>query len=369
MRIVVAMSGGVDSSVAAALLAHQGHEVIGLSMQLYDASGSASADAGTAGATEAGPTPRGFGSCCTIDDLHDARRVAARIGIPHYIVNFEREFADTVVSNFVSEYAAGRTPIPCVHCNGDLKFATLAARAEGLGAEFVATGHYARVDLDPDTGRYLLKRGADPAKDQSYFLFTLDQAQLSHAMFPVGDLDKATVRAQARELGLSVADKRDSHEICFVADGDHTSYLERHGSSAPAGAIHDISGRVVGRHEGVHRFTVGQRKGLGLASPIPLYVVGIDAGARTVTVGPRAALERRELTASGVNWISGVEPEAGSRVTARIRYRHLEAAASIEPRPGRRVRVTFDDPQTAVAPGQAVVMYDGDVVVGGGWID
>lgn len=369
MRIVVAMSGGVDSSVAAALLAHQGHEVIGLSMQLYDASGSASADAGTAGATEAGPTPRGFGSCCTIDDLHDARRVAARIGIPHYIVNFEREFADTVVSNFVSEYAAGRTPIPCVHCNGDLKFATLAARAEGLGAEFVATGHYARVDLDPDTGRYLLKRGADPAKDQSYFLFTLDQGQLTHAMFPVGDLDKATVRAQARELGLSVADKRDSHEICFVADGDHTSYLERHGSSAPAGAIHDISGRVVGRHDGVHRFTVGQRKGLGLASPIPLYVVGIDAGARTVTVGPRTALERRELTASGVNWISGVEPEAGSRVTARIRYRHLESAASIEPLPGRRVRVTFDDPQTAVAPGQAVVIYDGDVVVGGGWID
>jgi tRNA-uridine 2-sulfurtransferase len=376
MRIVVAMSGGVDSSVAAALLARQGHEVIGLSMQLYDvgadrvgadpvAADRVSADR----ARSAGPEPRSFGTCCTIDDLHDARRVAARIGIPHYIVNFEREFADTVISNFVSEYSAGRTPIPCVHCNGDLKFATLAARAEGLGAEFVATGHYARVDLDPATGRYLLKRGSDSAKDQSYFLFTLDQAQLSHAMFPIGDLDKRAVREQARELGLSVADKPDSHEICFVADGSHKAFLERHGTTTAAGAIRDVTGHVVGRHEGVHRFTVGQRKGLGLASPIPLYVVGLDAAAKTVTVGPKDALERSELTASGVNWISGIEPDAGTRVTARIRHRHREAAASLDPLPGRRVRVTFDDPQSAVAPGQAVVMYDGDVVVGGGWID
>ena len=374
MRIVVAMSGGVDSSVAAALLARQGHEVIGLSMQLFDAasdllSGSPQPKSESEPLRTSGPEPRRFGTCCTIDDLHDARRVSARLGIPHYIVNFEREFADTVISNFVSEYSAGRTPIPCVHCNGDLKFATLVARAEGLGAEFVATGHYARVDLDPATGRYLLKRGADSAKDQSYFLFTLDQEQLSHAMFPVGDLDKTAVREQARELGLSVADKPDSHEICFVADGSHTSFLERHGSTAAAGAIRDVAGQVLGRHEGVHRFTVGQRKGLGLASPIPLYVVGIDAGANTVTVGPKDALERNELTASGVNWISGVEPEAGTRVTARIRHRHREAAASVTPLPGRRVRVTFDDPQSAVAPGQAVVMYDGDIVVGGGWID
>jgi tRNA-specific 2-thiouridylase len=380
MRIVVAMSGGVDSSVAAALLARQGHEVIGLSMQLYDAgsdldSGSSAVEPefkpaqGSDPARGLGLEPRRFGSCCTIDDLHDARRVAARIGIPHYIVNFEREFADTVISNFVSEYSAGRTPIPCVHCNGDLKFATLVDRADGLGADFVATGHYARVDLDPATGRYRLKRGADSAKDQSYFLFTLDQEQLSHAMFPIGDLDKTAVREQARELGLSVADKPDSHEICFVADGSHTSFLERHGTTASAGSIRNVAGRVVGRHEGVHRFTVGQRKGLGLASPIPLYVVGIDAAEKTVTVGPKDALERRELTASSVNWISGVEPEAGTRITARIRHRHREAAASVDPLPGRRARVTFDDPQSAVAPGQAVVMYDGDVVVGGGWID
>lgn len=346
------MSGGVDSSVAAALLSEAGHEVIGLSMQLYD---------------QQDGSVR-FGSCCTIDDLHDARRVAARLGIPHYIVNFEREFGEQVVSDFVREYAAGRTPIPCVHCNGDLKFATLAARAEGLGATAVATGHYARVERDA-SGVCLLKRGADPAKDQSYFLFTLDQAQLAHAMFPVGDLDKATVRDRARELGLAVAEKPDSHEICFVADGDHTGFLERHGAMPAAGEVRDVTGRVIGRHEGVHRFTVGQRKGLGVSSSIPLYVVGIDASTNSVTVGPREALQRDTLTASRVNWVSGQAPSPGARVTAQIRYRHHEAPASVTPLEDARVQVQFDEPQTAVAPGQAVVFYDGDVVVGGGWID
>jgi tRNA-uridine 2-sulfurtransferase len=352
MRIVVAMSGGVDSSVAAALLAREGHDVIGLSMQLYDQRGGAAR----------------FGSCCTIDDLHDARRVAAHLGIPHYIVNFERQFDEQVVSNFVREYAAGRTPIPCVHCNGDLKFATLASRAEGFGAASVATGHYARVERDRG-GTYLLKRGADPAKDQSYFLFTLDQAQLAHAMFPVGDLDKAAVRGHARALGLPVAEKPDSHEICFVADGDHVGFLARHGAAPGPGEVRDVTGRVVGHHEGVHRFTVGQRKGLGLSSPVPLYVVEIDAENNSVTVGPRDALQRDTLTASSVNWISGRTPSAGARVTAQIRYRHREAAASVTPLEDARVHVAFDEPQTAVAPGQAVVFYDGDVVVGGGWID
>jgi tRNA-specific 2-thiouridylase len=360
MRIVVAMSGGVDSSVAAALLAQQGHEVIGLSMQLYDHSVRADSE------RQEGQVR--FGTCCTIDDLHDARRVAARLGIPHYIVNFEEQFGEQVVSNFVREYSSGRTPIPCVHCNGDLKFATLAARASGLGASHVATGHYARVERD-GSGRYLLKRGLDPAKDQSYFLFTLDQAQLRHALFPVGALDKGSVRAQARALGLPVSDKPDSHEICFVADGDHAAFLERHGVTRAAGTIRDTAGAIVGRHDGVHRFTVGQRKGLGVSSPIPLYVVNIDAGTQAVTVGPREALERTTLEASGVNWIAGTPPADGTRVTAQIRYRHREADATLTPIGFDRVRVEFDAPQTAVAPGQAVVFYDGEAVVGGGWID
>jgi tRNA-uridine 2-sulfurtransferase len=356
MRIVVAMSGGVDSSVAAALLAREGHEVIGLSMQLYDQSQRSTGE------------PARFGTCCTIDDLHDARRVAARIGIPHYIVNFEREFADQVISNFVDEYASGRTPIPCVHCNGDLKFAALAQRAAGFDAEFVATGHYARVDLEADTGRYRLLRGMDPAKDQSYFLFTLDQAQLAHAMFPVGAMDKATVRDHARALGLSVSEKPDSHEICFVPDGDHAAFMERQGAHVPGGTIRNVAGEVVGHHEGVHRYTVGQRKGLGLASPIRLYVVGIDAHAQTVTVGPREALEETSLLATDVNWIAGEAPSAGTRITAQIRHRHKEAAATIYPGTDRTVKATFDEPQHAVAPGQAAVFYDGQVVLGGGWI-
>lgn len=352
MRIVVAMSGGVDSSVAAALLARQGHDVIGVSMQLYDQSD--------------GQTT--FGSCCTIDDLHDARRVAARIGIPHYIVNFEHKFNETVVANFVGEYAAGRTPIPCVHCNADLKFATLVERASGLGADFVATGHYARVDHDAASGRYRLRRGADPAKDQSYFLFTLTQAQLAHAVFPVGDLDKAAVRAHARDLDLAVAEKPDSHEICFVPGGDHAAFLESHGVEPGGGVIRDVAGRAVGRHDGVHRFTVGQRKGLGLSSPIPLFVVGIDAATQAVTVGPREALERDVVTATGVNWIAGTPPPGGSRVTAQIRHRHQEAAATVEWVDAGRVRLRFDEPQSAIAPGQALVMYRSDEVVGGGWI-
>ena len=352
MRVVVAMSGGVDSSVAAALLVNQGHEVIGLSMQLYD--------------QREGETK--FGSCCTIDDLHDARRVAAHLGIPHYIMNFERQFAEQVVSDFVREYAAGRTPIPCVHCNGDLKFATLASRAEGLGASTVATGHYARVE-QAASGTSLLKRGTDPAKDQSYFLFTLTQSQLAHAVFPVGDLDKATVRERARDFGLPVAEKPDSHEICFVADGDHTNFLEKHGASRGAGDVRDVHGRVIGRHDGIHRFTVGQRKGLGLASPIPLYVVDIDAESNSLTVGPRDALHRDSLTASGVNWISGQTPASATRVTAQIRYRHREAPAIVTPVDNDRVDVQFDEPQLAITPGQAVVFYDGEVVIGGGWID
>jgi tRNA-specific 2-thiouridylase len=352
MRIVVAMSGGVDSSVAAALLASEGHDVVGLSMQLYDQSH---------GEIK-------FGSCCTLDDLYDARRVATAIGIPHYIVNFERKFEEHVVTDFVREYASGRTPIPCVHCNGDLKFASLVERAESFDAEAVATGHYAQVDFDEETRRYRLRRGVDEQKDQSYFLFTLSQAQLARARFPVGALDKGAVREEARRLGLRVADKKDSQEICFVAAGEHPDFVAKR-AEIPAGVIQNREGQIVGRHEGIHRFTIGQRKGLGLSSAIPLYVVNIDADTAAVTVGPREDLERRTLTASRVNWMSGETPASPIRAHARIRYRHKEAPATITPTGDAGVSIVFDGPQSAITPGQAVVFYDRDVVLGGGWID
>ena len=353
------MSGGVDSSVAAALLAEQGHEVIGLSMQLYDHAGEAAEAEGQ----------RSFGSCCTLDDLHDARRVAAAINIPHYILNFERQFDEQVVSNFVSEYAAGRTPLPCAHCNSDLKFATLADRARGFGAEAVATGHYARVERDPATGQYLLKRGADPLKDQSYFLFSLTQDQLARAIFPIGDRRKDAVREYARRRRLPVADKPDSQEICFIPDHDYATFVTRRAPETDReGAIVDEHGRVVGRHAGVHRFTVGQRKGLGLASPSPMYVLALRPAEQQVVVGPKSALERTTLTASGVNWIGGT-PQTPQRVAAQIRHRHQAAQATVQSIDGGSAAVVFDAPQIAVTPGQAVVFYDGDIVVGGGWID
>ena len=356
MRIAVAMSGGVDSSVAAALLAEQGHDVIGLSMQLYDQS--------------EGQTS--FGSCCSIDDLHDARRVAAAINIPHYIMNFERQFGEQVVSNFVREYAAGRTPLPCAHCNSDLKFATLAERARGLGADAVATGHYARVERDALTGRHLLKRGVDASKDQSYFLFSLTQDQLARAVFPVGDRPKDAVREYARRRQLPVANKPDSQEICFIPDDDYASFVTKHAPAAARdGVIVDEQGRVLGSHGGIHRFTIGQRKGLGLgASPTgaPLYVLALNPVDQQVVVGPKGSLERTTLTASGVNWM--VEEPAGAiRAAAQIRHRHQAAPATVRAIDTARAEVVFDTPQIAITPGQAVVFYDGDTVVGGGWID
>ena len=352
MRIVVAMSGGVDSSVAAALLAGEGLDVVGLSMQLYD--------------QRAGQT---FGSCCTLDDLRDAGRVADAIGIPHYILNFEKQFQETVVSNFVREYAVGRTPLPCARCNSDLKFATLLDRARGLGAEQVATGHYARVERSA-SGRWVLKRGADPAKDQSYFLFSLTQAQLAGAVFPVGDLNKVEVRAQARRLGLNVAEKPDSQEICFVPDGDYASFVATQAPTVShGGAIIDQRGDVLGSHGGVHRFTVGQRKGLGISSSAPLYVLKIDAESGRVTVGSRDALDQTTLTASGVNWVSIDAPSGWRPVTAQIRHRHRAAPARVRAIEDGRAECIFDEPQSAITPGQAVVFYDGDTVVGGGWID
>jgi tRNA-specific 2-thiouridylase len=353
MRVVVAMSGGVDSSVAAGLLAEAGHEVIGLSMQLYDQSQGADA----------------FGSCCSLDDLHDARRVAARLGLPHYLVNFQEQFQQTVVRNFVDEYAAGRTPIPCVHCNADLKFAHLVERAAGFDAAAVATGHYARVTFDEDRGRYELRRGEDREKDQSYFLFSLTQDQLAHAMFPVGSLTKAEVRQHAERLGLAVAHKPDSHEICFIPDGRTADFVARQiADGGEGGEIVDTAGAVVGHHRGIHRYTVGQRKGLGITGKAPRYVIRLEPAAQRVVVGPREELGCAEFGARTVNWIAGAAPVGPTRVTARIRHRHADAPASVTPTGADTAWVRFDTPQLAVTPGQAVVFYDDERVLGGGWI-
>jgi tRNA-uridine 2-sulfurtransferase len=354
MRIVVAMSGGVDSSVAAALLAEQGHDVIGLSMQLYDQSGDHS-----------------FGSCCSLEDLYDARRVATAINIPHYILNFEKQFNEHVVSNFVGEYASGRTPLPCAHCNSDLKFTALLERAHGFGADAVATGHYARVERSPH-GTFQLKRGVDASKDQSYFLFSLTQDQLGRAIFPVGDRAKDAVREYAHQRGLPVAAKPDSQEICFIPDHDYASFVATHSSDAlRKGDVVDEDGHVLARHDGIHRFTIGQRKGLGLrgsATGAPMYVIALKPDDSQVVVGPKASLERTTLTASGVNWIEGA-PEGPVRAAAQIRHRHPAAPAIVRSVGDRRAEVVFDAPQIAITPGQAVVFYDGDAVLGGGWID
>jgi tRNA-specific 2-thiouridylase len=296
--------------------------------------------------------------------------VARRLNIPHYIVNFEKEFQRTVVANFVDEYVAGRTPIPCSHCNSDLKFATLLDRAQAFGAEIVATGHYARVETDEATGLRVLRRGRDAGKDQSYFLFSLTQEQLARASFPVGSLAKDEVREYARSRGLDTADKPDSQEICFVPDGDYASFIERQtGDLDGNGTIVNQSGEVLGRHDGIHHFTVGQRKGLGIALAEPTYVLELRPSEKKVVVGPRRELEQTMLSASQVNWISGIAPEGSMRVTAQIRHRHQPAPATVKAREDGRASLEFDTPQIAIAPGQAVVFYDGDRVVGGGWID
>ena len=309
MRVVVAMSGGVDSSVAAALMVDAGHDVVGFSMQLYDQRN----------------VDTGFGSCCSIDDLHDAKRAASVLGIPHYVINFQEQFKKLVTSNFVSEYTSGRTPIPCVHCNSELKFTHLLDRAVTLKAEAVATGHYVRVEKDPKTGKFLLKRGLDLEKDQSYFLFALNQEQLSQAIFPVGNIQKTSVRSYARERGLPVADKPDSQELCFVRTGEHIQFIEKH-AEVPCGQgiFQNLDGKTLGKHDGIHRFTVGQRRGLGIQSGEPLYVLEINAATHVITVGPKCALERTCFTASNVNWIANTPPTGPITAATRIRNRHKE---------------------------------------------
>jgi len=363
--IAVAMSGGVDSSTVAAMLRAEGHEVVGLTMQLWNQRRLA----GHEGMPESVQ-----GRCCSLDDVYDARRVAETIGIPYYVVNHEERFERDVVRPFVEQYLSGRTPIPCSLCNNHLKFDQLLIVAQQIGADALATGHYARVEFDEELGRWLLKRPTDRSKDQTYFLFGLTQDQLSRTLFPLGGMMKPEVRELARQHGLALAQKPDSQEICFVPGGDYKkfldAYLAEQGEALPdtAGELVTTDGTVVGEHGGIHNFTVGQRKGLGVATGSPLYVIQIKGDARQVVVGQQEDLYTRILRTHRVNLISVGELQQPMRATVKIRHRHEGAAAVIEKTGDDEIMVTFDEPQRAVTPGQAAVFYDDDVVVGGGWI-
>ena len=355
-RVLVGMSGGVDSSVAATMLAQAGHDVIGVSLQLYDHS-----DAGR------------IARCCSPEDFLDARRVASQFGFPYYVVNQEEVFSRNVLDYFVDEYRRGRTPNPCVRCNGDVKFEALGRLAVDLGATQVATGHYARLDSCPTTGRRRLLRALDAGKDQSYFLFDLTQEQLSLALFPLGELTKEDVRREAEHLGLATAGKPESQDVCFVEGGDYREFLRRRSERDRVleqdGDIVDSAGRVLGAHHGLSGFTVGQRRGLGVSASRRLYVVSVEADTRRVVLGDESELSAAALTLTGVTWLGSDAPGAPFETLARVRYRHAGVRCLVVPAAGGTARLTLLEPQRGISPGQAAVFYDGDVVLGGGWID
>ncbi len=363
--IAVAMSGGVDSSVVAGLLHRGGERVIGLTMQLWN-------QRRLPELAPDGPT----GRCCSLEDVYDARHVAQHLGIPYYVVNFEQRFETQVVKPFIEEYLAGRTPIPCTLCNNFIKFDQFLEMAEGVGAERIATGHYAQICWNPDSGRWEMRRSADRAKDQTYFLFGLTQDQLSRSMFPLGGMEKPAVRELARELGIPTAAKPDSQEICFVPNGDYAGFIDayfREQGIEPedtSGELVTPNGRVVGEHSGVHHFTVGQRRGLRVAAGEPLYVIATEPGARRVIVGRNEELLRSAMQVKDVNWISIAPPAESLRTKVKIRNKHIAAEALIvRTADPARFEVRFDQSQRAITPGQGAVFYSGDLVLGGGWIE
>ena len=350
-RVVVAMSGGVDSSVAALLLQQQGYDVVGVTMKLYS--------------LDQANLPAYYRGCCTIDDVEDARLVCHRLGVPHYVLNVQREFQSFVIDYFCAEYQKGRTPHPCIACNDKIKFSFLARRAAVLKADFVATGHYARIEAGPPG--LTLKKGVDAGKDQSYVLYGMGQQELARTLMPVGAYAKADIRRMALEANFPNAQKPDSQDICFIPLGDYKAFLKERITPAP-GDIVDTRGRVLGRHQGIELFTVGQRRGLGLAGGEPMYVLRLEPETHRVVVGPEAALYHREFWASRVNYVSGVVPLEPVEIGVKIRYRFEEARAVLQPH-GDGALVRFEQPQRAVTPGQAAVFYQGEVVVGGGIIE
>jgi tRNA-uridine 2-sulfurtransferase len=365
--VAVGMSGGVDSSTVAALLQQDGFRVVGLTMQLWDQRRNSAHSTAAPEKIE--------GRCCSGSDAYDARRVAEHLGLPYYMLNFQSRFEESVIKPFVAEYLAGRTPIPCTLCNNHVKFEDLTRTARQIGADYLATGHYARVQYDESRGRHLLLRAADESKDQTYFLFGLTQEQLSRTLFPLGSLRKAEVRAIAARNALPVAQKPESQEICFIPEGDYSRFINRYSNQAEgsatdrSGEIVNKDGRAMATHSGVENFTVGQRKGLGIATGTPLYVISLDAASKEVQVGNEAELYSRTCAVRDVNWIAYAQPPSQFRATVKIRHQHQAAPATIrvvdsEP----RVSIDFDEPQRAITPGQAAVFYDGDIVLGGGWI-